>query len=247
MYIKARNVSVTFPLYGNGSKRLFSQETIQSVLGGAVSSQNEEPKVQALKNFSLDINPGDRLALIGGNGAGKSTLLRVLAGIYPPTQGSIEVFGRVLPVLDASLGMDQDATGYENIEIGCMFSGLTWKETVKLRDNIAAFTELGPFLDVPIRTYSTGMQSRLSFAIATAKTPDILLLDEGIGTGDSSFQSKANERLKNFMGQSKILVLASHADDLIRQFCNKGLWMHKGEIKKIGCVDEVLKEYHDVL
>lgn len=202
--------------------------------------------VKAIDDLSLKLESGDRLGLIGHNGAGKSTLLRVMAGIYPPTAGTIEVKGTSVPLLDISLGMDDQSTGRQNIRLRGLLLGMSNAEIQRKTDEIADFTELGDYLDLPIRTYSTGMRVRLAFSIATAVDADILLLDEVLGVGDASFQEKANKRLLDFHNRAEIVVLAIHSNDAVRKTCNKVLWMERGKIRMFGGVDEVLDAYYPV-
>ena len=155
----------------------------------------------------------------------------------------MNINGKVVPLIDQSFGMDNDATGYENIEIGCIFSGFSAKETKDLIPQIAAFTELREFLAMPIRTYSAGMVARLSFAIATASVPEILVVDEGLGAGDKDFHQQAKDRLDRFLSQSGILIMASHSIDLLKTYCNKGLYLHKGEIVEFDDIDKITSKY----
>jgi len=179
--------------------------------------------VTALNNISLDLKDGDRLGVMGPNGSGKSTLLRTLAGIYLPTSGSIEVKGSIASLIDISLGMDMEATGYENIRMRGIMMGMKLKQIKAIEEEIADFAELGQFLEMPIRTYSTGMHMRLGFAVSTAIPADIILMDEWLSVGDSDFISKAQKRLDNFIKRSSILVVASHSEDLISRVANQVL------------------------
>ncbi len=199
--------------------------------------------VRAIDDLSLKLESGDRLGLIGHNGAGKSTLLRVMAGIYPPTAGHIAVQGKTVPLLDISLGMDDQSTGRQNIRLRGLLLGMTDAEIKRKTEDIAEFTELGDYLDLPLRTYSSGMRVRLAFAISTAVEADILLLDEVLGVGDASFQEKANKRLQDLHARAEIVVLAIHSSDTIRKTCNKVLWMERGKVKMFGGVDEVVSAY----
>lgn len=199
--------------------------------------------VRALHDISLELQSGDRLGLIGHNGAGKSSLLRVLAGIYTPTAGSIEVRGRSVPLLDISLGMDEQSTGRQNIRLRGLLLGMSEAEIRAKAEEIAAFTELGDYLDLPLRTYSSGMRLRLAFAIATAVDAQILILDEVIGVGDAHFQEKAAARLQRLHDRSDIVVLAIHDPKVIRRSCNKALWLDRGRMRAFGAVDEVLAAY----
>jgi lipopolysaccharide transport system ATP-binding protein len=175
----------------------------------------------ALKNITLALKDGDRFGVMGPNGSGKSTLLRTLAGVYLPTSGTIEVKGRVASLIDISLGMDGEATGYENIRMRGIMMGLSLKQIRTMEDEIADFSGLGDFLNMPIRTYSTGMHMRLGFAVSTAIEADIILMDEWLSVGDSEFILKAEKRLENFIKRSSILVIASHSNDLIEKITNK--------------------------
>jgi ABC-type polysaccharide/polyol phosphate transport system ATPase subunit len=199
--------------------------------------------VRAIDDLSIKLESGDRLGLIGHNGAGKSTLLRVMAGIYPPTAGHIAVQGKTVPLLDISLGMDDQSTGRQNIRLRGLLLGMTDAEIKRKTEDIAEFTELGDYLDLPLRTYSSGMRVRLAFAISTAVEADILLLDEVLGVGDASFQEKANKRLQDLHARAEIVVLAIHSSDTIRKTCNKVLWMERGKVKMFGGVDEVVSAY----
>ena len=243
MFISIANAGINIPVIDSGEKRLFSSDNIKTIIGGNIKNNKQNIFVEALKNINLEIKSGDRVGIIGVNGAGKSTLLRLIAGIYVPTYGTIRTKGKITPILDNDLGMDPNATGYENIEIGCIFSGLPLEQIKILKPKIAEFTELREFLDVPIRTYSSGMTSRLSFAIATATKCEILLLDEGIGAGDKDFHEKAQKRLNSFLENSGILVLASHNLEMLKSYCNKGLYLDKGEVVAFGKIGNIIKKY----
>ena len=199
--------------------------------------------VRALNGVSLQLNAGDRLGLIGHNGAGKSTLLRVMAGIYVPTAGEVSITGKAVPLLDISLGMDDQSSGRQNIRLRGLLLGMSDEEIEAKTEDIAAFTELGDYLDLPLRTYSSGMRLRLAFAIATAVDADILLLDEVIGVGDAAFQIKAARRLAELHARAEIVVLAIHNNQTLRQTCNKALWLDNGRPVALGPVDEVVSRY----
>jgi ABC-type polysaccharide/polyol phosphate transport system ATPase subunit len=203
--------------------------------------------VRSLDQISLTLGTGDRLGLIGHNGAGKSTLLRVLAGIYPPTSGTVMVDGKTVPLLDISLGMDEQSTGRQNIRLRGLLLGMNDDEIERKTEEIAAFTELGDHLKLPLRTYSNGMRLRLAFAISTAVEAQILLLDEVLGVGDASFQEKANRRLRDLHARAEIVVMAIHSSSTIRQTCNKVLWMENGRARMFGAVDEVVTAYDDFM
>lgn len=199
--------------------------------------------VRAIDDLSIKLESGDRLGLIGHNGAGKSTLLRVMAGIYPPSSGTVDVQGKSVPLLDITLGMDDQSTGRQNIRLRGLLLGMTDAEIKRKTEDIAEFTELGDYLDLPLRTYSSGMRVRLAFAISTAVEADILLLDEVLGVGDASFQEKANKRLQDLHARAEIVVLAIHSSDTIRKTCNKVLWMERGRMKMFGDVEDVVGAY----
>jgi ABC-2 type transport system ATP-binding protein len=240
--IELNEVSVSFPIYSAGN-RSFKNAVIAASTGGRVGSESKHVVVQALDRISYRFEQGDRVALIGHNGAGKTTLLRVLAGIFEPRAGRVTINGQVTPMFDISLGIDPESTGYENIILRGLYLGLSRAQITERRDSVAEFTELGPFLELPVRTYSAGMHARLAFAMATCIDPEILLLDEGIGAGDAAFIEKANARLEQFVSRAGILVLASHTNDLTRRICNKAILMEHGRIAWSGPLEEGLELY----
>lgn len=234
-------VGVDFPIYNSDARSL--KRSLLALGGGKLRKDDGRVSVRALSDVSMEIRDGDRIGLIGFNGAGKTTLLRVLAGIYSPCRGSIVRHGRVAPLFDVAMGMDMESTGYENIILKGLFLGLTRAEIDARLHDIAAFTELGNYLSVPVRTYSSGMLLRLAFAICTCIDPEIILMDEWIGVGDAHFLKKATDRLEDFVARSSILVLASHSNDLIRTTCNKAALMNQGTLVAYGPVDVVLSQY----
>jgi len=240
--IKLDNVSVSFPVYSAVSRSL-KNKVISATTGGRIGNKANHLIVHALEQVSLSFTHGDRVALVGHNGAGKTTLLRVIAGIFEPPTGTVQVEGKVTPMFDTSLGIDPDFTGNENIILRGLYLGLSKSEIMARMNDIAEFTELGQFLELPVRTYSQGMQARLAFTMATCIEPEILLLDEGIGAGDEEFLDKANVRLDAFIAKTGILVLASHHIELIRRFCNKAVLMEHGRVALFGDLDEVLELY----
>ena len=237
------NISVTFPVYG-ASSRSFKNTLIASTTGGRVMTDvKERVSIQALTDFSLQVNHGERVALIGHNGSGKSTLLRVLNGIYEPQVGRVVVEGRSVPLFDMSLGMDPESTGYENILLRGMYLGFSRTEIRAKVHEIADFAGLGQFIDMPTKTYSTGMAARLAFAISTAIEPDILLIDEGIGAGDAAFLEKAKKRLEDLIERTRILILASHDERIVRRWCSKAVLFETGRCVNVGSVEEILAQY----
>lgn len=240
--IQLDSVSINFPIYNFGARSL-KKKFLQFTAGGILNDQEKLIFVQSLDKVTLKFNHGDRVGLIGHNGAGKSTLLRVLAKIYEPIEGSIRCEGRITPLLNIMLGINPESTGYENITVRGLLLGLTRKEIQKKLDSIAEFTELGDYLLAPVRTYSAGMQLRLAFAVVTCIKPDILLMDEMIGVGDTAFLKKAEQRLNEFINQSSILVLASHSNETIKALCNKVVLLEKGRVQYVGRVEEGIEKY----
>lgn len=240
--IVLNNVSVDIPIFDVGRASL-KKAVIGRAAGGRFGEAGSYVTVSALKNVNFEAHDGDRVALVGENGSGKSTFLRVAAKVYPPTGGSVGIIGTVSPMFDATLGMSMDATGLENIRIAGTIWGMTRSQIKNSVDDIVDFTELGDFLKVPIRTYSTGMLLRLAFAIATVRDPEILLIDEIIGVGDAVFFEKAFARLRKLVERSRILVVASQADSLLRRLCDKALWLSHGNVVAHGDVESVLIAY----
>ena len=221
--VELKNVVVQFPIYSFHSRSL-KNSIVGKMMGGKIGRNiSNQVAVTALHNLSLKLEPGDRLGVMGPNGAGKSTLLRVIAGIYEPTQGSVEVRGRIASLINISLGMELEASGYENIRMRGVMMGLSLKQIKSLEEEIADFTELGPYLNMPIRSYSTGMHMRLGFAVSTAVPADILLMDEWLSVGDEAFKIKAEKRLGEYVKKSSILVIASHSKETIEKLSNKTL------------------------
>ena len=236
------DVSVSFPLYHGGSRSLKSQ-LLQSTLGKISSDRHNRVVVKALQGVTLHFERGDRVALIGVNGAGKTTLLRVMAGIYEPESGVIDVHGRVSPMFDIGLGIDAELSGYDNIRLRSMLLGVGPREIEGYMADITEFTQLGPYLELPVRTYSSGMSARLTFAIATCFKPEVLLMDEWIVAGDASFLARAERRVSSFVTNASILVLASHSAEICRRWCNKAVWLENGSVKAMGDLSDVLADY----
>jgi len=242
--IQVEDVSVDFTIYQGSSRSLKSSLLRAARTGGVISHDSRDRTfVKALQDLSFTLNDGDRLGLIGGNGAGKTTLLRVLAGVYEPTRGVVRVEGHVTPLFDISLGLDPDATGFDNIWIRSAYLGLSKAEIERSLDSIAEFTELGEYLELPVRTYSAGMLMRLAFGVATTIRSDILLLDEWISAGDLGFLEKAQRRATGFVERTRIMVMASHSEEIVRRMCNKVMWLHQGQIVAVGEVDDILSQY----
>lgn len=200
--------------------------------------------VEALSNISFDLHPGDRLALIGKNGGGKSTLLNVIAGILEPTSGSVKIDGELSAIFNIGLGIRRDSTGLKNIEIRCKMAGLNDAQIESVVENVKEFAELGDYLYLPVRLYSSGMAMRLNFALSTSIHSEILLLDEWIGTGDQAFREKVADRMNSYVGKSNIVVLASHSMAILRRVCNKAIWLDRGKVRGQGDMETVANAYH---
>jgi len=241
-----QNLSIDFPVYETSARSL-KNSLLGLTTGGRIGTDDRSNTlyVRALDDVSLAFEHGDRVALIGHNGAGKTTLLRVLAGIYEPVSGQMRTEGRIAPTFDPMLGMEMESTGYENIFLRGLFLGLTPKEIAAKTEEIAQFADLGDYLSMPVRTYSSGMAMRLAFAVATSIEPDILLMDEWLSAGDAAFIGKAEKRLLDFVGNASIVVVASHDLGLLRRTCNKGILLKQGRVLITGSVDEVLAAYNE--
>jgi ABC-2 type transport system ATP-binding protein len=239
--IATKDACVDFPIFDAKSRSL--KKTVMGLVGGNIASTSKVPIIEALRDITVNLEHGSRVALVGHNGAGKTTLLRLLAGIYEPTRGVAEISGRVAPVFDLGVGMDPEISGLENIMIRGLFLGMTRKQMEQRVDDIAEFTELGDFLRMPLRTYSTGMRVRLALGVVTSIDPEILLLDEGIGAVDAAFLEKSKKRLADLVERSGLLVFASHSDELLRELCDTAIWMEHGRVKQQGDLEEVLRAY----
>jgi len=241
-------VGIDFPVFGaNKNLRL---SLLSGVTGGRIlpkGMQKDIVVIKALEDVSLTLKSGDRIGLIGHNGAGKSTLLRVMAGVYYPTVGKLHVEGRLTPLLSISPGIEVEDTGYDNILTVGMLLGMSFDEISAKAPEIIEFSELGDYIHIPVRTYSSGMQARLAFSIATALDPGILLLDEGIGAADARFADKASHRIRQMMERTEILVLASHSDTLIESMCDKAALMHHGRLLEFGPVESVQRAYRKIV
>ncbi len=237
--IELSDVSLTF------SVRRTPKTTFKEYLTRALflESRNPRTSIHALTGLNLSAADGDRIGVIGHNGAGKSTLLRLLAGVYPPTQGTRLVEGRVCSLFDIALGFEPDASGWENIRYRAYLLGETPKSLRKKIDAIAAFTELGEFLDMPVRFYSSGMMVRLAFSISTAVEPEVLLIDEVLAAGDMAFQLKARERMRGLMDQARLMVLVSHDLGTLSGLCNRAVWLSHGQIQMDGSPSDVVAAY----
>ena len=234
------NVSLVFTVRRH--KRLSLKEFV--LRGMFRRSVNPRMTVHALQDISLRLRDGERLGVVGHNGAGKSTLLKVMAGVYPLTRGRRIVNGRVSSLFDVALGFEPDASGWENIRYRGYLQGETPETISRKMQVIAEFSELGEFLDIPVRYYSSGMIVRLGFSIAVHIQPDILLLDEALSAGDAGFRAKAGSIVNRLRGEKKIVIIASHNMPLIRSLCTSVIWLEKGRIRMEGDPTQVTRAYY---
>lgn len=242
-YIKLTDVSVEIPVF-NSQGRSLKKTLMGMATGGKIGlTESGNTVVQSLSHVNLEIKNNERIGLLGHNGAGKSTLLRVLGGVYSPTSGDAIIKGTVGSLIDISLGIDSEATGLENIFLRGALLGISKKYIEQELQNIIEFSELGAFIDMPVRTYSTGMHMRLAFAVSTMIKPDILLMDEWLSVGDQGFQGKAEKKLSELVNRSNILVIATHSRDLVEKCCERAIWLEHGKIIMDGKVTEVCNKY----
>jgi len=228
--ITLKNMSVSYPIF-SWHGRSIKHEIMSYAVGGIVGSKRNRPtSVDALSNINLEINNGDRVALVGHNGSGKTTMLRAISRVYYPTSGEIQVQGKVHSLIDIMLGVDFEATGRENIYLRGLLMGLSRREIESYEDEIIAFSELDEFIDLPIRMYSSGMAVRLAFSIATVVESDILIMDEWLSVGDADFKAKAQAKLQEVINRTKILVIASHDQGLVEQVCNRKIYLEHGQL-----------------
>jgi lipopolysaccharide transport system ATP-binding protein len=240
--LEADNLSVFFPLY-HGNSRSLKKTVFAAATGRLGRDAYRRPGVQALREISFSLRSGDRLGLVGSNGAGKTTLLRTLAGIYEPVVGRVTIEGSLNALLDPQLGMNIDLTGRENILLRGLYNGLPRSVLPRLEQDVADFAELGDFIDLPVRIYSSGMLVRLGFALATAIRPQILLMDEWFLAGDAAFMERARGRLEDMVRGADILVLSSHLLAAVETWCTRVLWMDQGRVVDDGPTADVLARY----
>ena len=241
--VDVAGLNVDFPLY-HGTARSLKRTVFGSVSGGRMGSDaKQRVVVQALRDITFSLRSGDRLGLVGSNGAGKTTLLRTLAGIYEPVTGRVRIEGSLNALLDPNLGMNPEMTGRENIMLRGLYNGLSAAAIRRLEEDVDAFADLGDFIDLPVRIFSSGMLVRLGFALATAIRPQVLLMDEWFLAGDAAFMDKARARLEDMVRGAEILVLSSHMARVIQDWCTRVLWMDQGRIVDDGPPGEMLAKY----
>ena len=242
-HISLSDVGVQFALF-SGKHQSIRSRFVRTATGGQMA-QDEAGRVvvRALEDISLEIFEGERIGLLGDNGAGKSTLLRVISKVYTPTSGRAVINGSIGTLIDISLGINPEATGRQNIFLRSAMLGIPKKEIKAKFDEIAEFSELGDFIEMPVRTYSSGMQLRLAFAVSTVLVPDILVMDEWLSVGDQGFKEKAEARLQEIVNESKIMVLASHSRELLEKTCNRGIVLNRGEIILDAPIKEATERY----
>jgi lipopolysaccharide transport system ATP-binding protein len=241
--IELDNVEVVFPIFNAASLSLKNRILSAFTGGGIDRDHNGIVIVKGLLDINLKINPGERVGLIGHNGAGKTTLLRVLSGIYQPTHGFAKISGECVSLINIGLGIDPEATGRENILLRGVMMGMRPDAIKQISEEIIDFSGLGKFIDLPFRTYSTGMQLRLAFAVSTALRPQILIMDEWLSTGDEEFKERADRRLSEVVSAAEILILASHSHELLMNNCNRLICLERGKITMDGSAEVVAKTY----
>lgn len=241
--ISLREVFVEIPVF-NAKGRSLSSKILEAATGGIVDSDPQgKVLVTALQDVTLQLSDGDRLGIVGHNGSGKSTLLRVLSRVYSPTRGSVDIQGDIKSLIELSVGINPEATGRENISLRGALLGMSKSDINRHYEGIVDFSELGDFINLPLRTYSWGMQLRLAFAISTFMPSEILIMDEWLSVGDIGFKDKASRQMAKAISDSKILVLASHSRDVLEQTVDRVLWLEHGKVKMLGPTLEVTKEY----
>lgn len=242
MFLRADSLTLYFP--ANASALANSHGT-GGQLGGTLMEHRGKPVIRALDRVSLQLGRGDRLGVVGHNGSGKSTLLRALAGVYTPQSGRVQASGPVSGIFNMSIGFRHEASGYRNILLKGLMAGRARAEIEETIPAIAEFTQLGPYLDMPLHTYSQGMALRLAFAVTTAFAHDILVMDEWIGAGDARFQEKVIARMNSFLESAHICVLASHNNGLLRRLTDRCLWLDEGRVRMLADTAEVIDQYDE--
>ncbi len=240
--IVARGLSIDFPLY-HGESRSLKKVMLSAATSRLARDQKQRVVVKAVRDVSFALKAGDRLGLVGENGAGKTTLLRALAGIYEPVGGTLSVHGQLTALLDLNQGMNTDLTGRENIRLFALYKKLSRPETARLEEDVVQFCELEQFINLPVRTFSSGMMLRLGFALATAIRPEILVMDEWLLAGDAAFVEKARHRIESVARRADILIVSSHSAGVIKKWTNRAIWLNRGCMVADGPTEEVLRAY----
>lgn len=235
--IRVEHASVRFNL------AMKKNRSLKAYLSALVHRELLFQEFFALKDINLSVKAGESWGFVGRNGSGKSTLLKLITGILKPYEGSVSVTGRVAPLLELGAGFDPELTGRENIIMNGLILGMSKADITAHFDEIVAFSELEKFLDVPVKNYSSGMKSRLGFAIATCMQPDILIADEVLATGDKNFQLKCEQRMQELLATGTTLLFVSHSASQIRKMCNKVMWIDRGTVKMVGDTEEVMAVY----
>ncbi len=242
-FVDLHNVGVAIPIF-NSQNRSLKKTMMGMATGGRIGTDVKgKTFVQTLEGVTFHVGANERVGLVGHNGAGKSTLLRVLGKVYYPTTGTAKIKGKIGSLIDISLGIDTEATGIENIYLRAALLGIDKNYVTQELNNIIEFSELGDFVHMPVRTYSSGMHMRLAFAVSTMIQPDILLMDEWLSVGDESFQAKAEKRLTSLIEKSNILFIASHSRRLIEKCCTRAIWLEHGKIKMDDKPEKVCASY----
>jgi teichoic acid transport system ATP-binding protein len=237
MAVKVHDLSITY-------RTTFERKpTLKQALVRFGRGQRAVREIEAIKNVSFDVRNGTSMGIIGSNGAGKSTLMRAMAGILPPTTGSIEVWGRASTLLALGVGFNHNLSGRENIILGGLAAGLTRREVEERAAEVAEWTELGDFIDMPMRTYSSGMNARVGFSVAVHMKPDILMIDEALSTGDAHFREKATAKMAELRESARAMFLVSHGLGSIKEMCNEAMWLDRGKLMMRGDPAEVVKAY----
>jgi len=243
--INAHGLEVTFPVYASGrDMSLFYSLARSGAQRFMKKSENSGLLVRGLKRISFTVAEGDRLGIIGRNGSGKSTLLRTAAGYLKPAAGRLDVRGTVGTLIDLGIGVNGERSAKENVYFTGRLAGLNKEQIRALDEDVQSFADIGAFYHLPFDTYSSGMKLRVTFAMITHFRRDILIIDEVFGVGDAHFSERAYERMTGLVHKSKTMMLATHSENLLRQFCNKCMWLEDGQIRAMGEPDEVLRAYH---
>ena len=242
--IEVNDLRIDFPIY-HGQSRSLKRSLLAAAKGRRRLQENKQHRlvVEALREVSFTLEPGERLGLVGHNGAGKTTLLRALAGVYEPVAGRVRIQGSLNALLDPNQGMNPELTGRENVALRGRYHRLDHAAVQALQEDVRSFAELGDFFDLPTRIYSSGMVVRLAFAMATAIRPQVLLMDEWFLAGDASFREKARERLETMVRGADILVLSTHMNDIVRSWCTRVIWLEDGRVRADGATNEVMDAF----